>query len=543
MTSAPPPQPPVAFAAVAAALPDRTALVEPDGRTLSYGELAARVHQLAHALSDMGLRTGDGVAAILPNSRHYFELRLATGESGLYFTPISYHLTAPEIAYIVADCEAKAVVVDESLLGPAEQALDEAGFPADRRIVVGEAAGWTGYEDLLRKQPTTPPDPPRAGSVMMYTSGTTGRPKGVRRPLQPGPPQLPPLVRDLMIRLDVVQDHEIQLAAAPLYHGAPGVFADAGINRGHTIVIAHRPTTEEWLQLIERHRISVAFAVPTVLHRMLRLPEEVRKRYDTSSLRSFVNGAAPCPAEVKRAAIDWLGPVVNDFYAATEGPATAVTAQEWLTKPGTVGRPLSGIEIRIVDSAKKPLPVGEIGNIYYSPPFPFEYFKDPEKTAEASIDGLFTVGDMGYLDEDGWLFLCDRRTDLIISGGVNVYPAEVEAVLLAHPDVADAAVIGVPDEEWGHRVTAVVQPEAGVAAGDELAGRLTEHCRTLLAGFKIPRVITFTEKLPRTPTGKVLRRELRGAHATGTPATGTPAAETPVTGTPATETPATPLDE
>ncbi|MFK0284311.1 AMP-binding protein [Streptomyces sp. NPDC090499] len=499
------------FAEVAAAAPDRTALVEPDGDSLTYGELNSRVNQLTHALHAVGLRTGDGVAAVLPNSRHYFELRLATGRSGLYFIPISHHLTAAEIAYIVEDCEARVVVVHESLLASAAQALDEIGVPAERRVVVGSAAGWTGYEDLLHGQPATPPGIPRAGSIMMYTSGTTGRPKGVRRRLPDGPPQVTPTELNLTSRLGIHPGHEVQLASAPLYHAAPGVFVNAGLNFGHTIVIARRPAPEEWLRLVERHRVSITFAVPTVLHRLLRLPEEIRRQYDTSSLRSLVHGAAPCPADIKRAAIDWLGPVVHEFYAATEGPATAVTAQEWLGRPGTVGYALPGIEIRILDPDGSPLPAGESGGIYYSPSYDFEYFKDADKTAAAVHDGLLTAGDIGYLDEDGWLFLCDRRTDLIISGGVNVYPAEVEAVLLSHPDVADAAVVGVPDAEWGHRVTAVVQPEAGVAGGDELTAQLTAYCRTLLAGFKIPRTITFTDRLPRTPSGKVRRHELRPA--------------------------------
>lgn len=511
MPDTPSSQEPLGFADVAATTPDRTALIEPDGRSLTYGELNARVNQLVHALAALGLKTGDGVAAILPNSRHYFELRFATGRSGLYFIPISHHLTAAEIAYIVEDCEARVVVVDASLLGTAERALDEVGFRADGRIVVGAAAGWVGYEDFLREQPTTPSERPRSGSIMMYTSGTTGRPKGVRRQLPEGPPQVTETELNLTRPLGILPGHEVQLAAAPLYHGAPGVFANAGLNFGHTIVIAQRPTPEEWLRLIDRHKVSITFTVPTVLHRLLRLPEEVRGRYDTSSMRSLVHGAAPCPAEVKRAAIDWFGPVVHEFYAATEGPATTATAREWLARPGTVGRPLRGIEVRVVDAAGNALPAGETGTVYYSPSFEFEYFKDTEKTANSMKDGLFTVGDVGYLDEDGWLFLCDRRTDLILSGGVNVYPAEVEAVLLAHPDVADAAVIGVPDAEWGQRVAAVVQPEAGVAAGDELAGRLTEHCRTQLASFKIPRSMTFTGRLPRTAMGKVRRHELRTA--------------------------------
>lgn len=502
----------VGFSTVASADPGRIAVIEPDGTSMTYGELARRVNQLSHAFTAMGLRPGQCVAAMLPNRRTYFELRLATGQSGLYFTPISHHLTAPEIAYILADSEAKAVVVDGSLLEVAGLAMDDVGFPAERRFAVGGASRWSDYDELLAGLPTTEPDDLLAGDFMGYTSGTTGRPKAVRKPLPAGPPQVSDYVVNYMARLGIFPGREVHLVGAPLYHAAPGTYAYFALNLGHTVVVAERPNPERLLQLVDQYRVSITVTVPTVLHRLLRLDGHIREKYDLSSLRSVVHGAAPCPVEVKRRAIEWLGPIVNEFYGATEGSATAVTAGEWLTKPGSVGYPLPGIRVRILDERGDPLPPGEVGHVYYTPSVPVEYFKAEEKTAAAMRGDFFTAGDLGYLDEDGWLFLCDRRTDLIVSGGVNIYPAEIEAALLAYPEVADAAVIGVPDEEWGQRAVAVVQPESTVVPGDQLAERLTAHCRSMLAGFKVPRSIEFTSKLPRTDAGKLLRRELRAAY-------------------------------
>ncbi|MEL3946519.1 AMP-binding protein [Streptomyces sp. LNU-CPARS28] len=502
----------IGFGAVAAAHPDRTALVEPDGTTLSYGELAARVHRLAHALAGLGLGPGDCVAAMLPNSRAFFELRLATGRSGLYFTPFSHHFTTAEVTHVVADSGARVVVVDASLLDVAGPALDAAGIPAERRLVWGTGQpprGWTDYESLLASAPTTPPPHPRAGAVMLYTSGTTGRPKAVRRALSEAPPGPSPYELDFMARVGVHAGAYTQLCAAPLYHAAPGLFANMAMQLGHTAVIAERPGTEDWLELIGRHRVNALFAVPTVLHRLLRLPDEARGRYDVSSLGAVVHGAAPCPPEVKRRAIDWLGPVLYEFYAATEGGVSAADSADWLARPGTVGRPLAGTEVRILDGDGRPVAAGETGGVYFRPAVPFAYHKDAEKTERSMRNGYFTAGDEGYADEDGWLYLRDRRTDLIISGGVNVYPAEVEAVLIAHPDVADVAVVGVPDAEWGQRVAAVVQPEPGIPGDDAFADRLAAHCRGALAGFKVPRVIEFRERVPRSEAGKVLRREIR----------------------------------
>ncbi|MGH3949731.1 MAG: AMP-binding protein [Pseudonocardiaceae bacterium] len=502
----------IGFATIASADPGRIAVVEPDRSQWTYGELVCRVNQLSHAFAAMRLRPGHCVAAIVPNSRTYYELRLAACQTGLYFTPISHHLTAPEIAYLVADSEATLVIVDASLLGVAGPALDEIGFSRDHRLVVGEAPGWTNYEELLAGFPETAPDQLLAGDFMGYTSGTTGRPKAVRKALPGGPPRTSEFQLDYMARLGIFPGHEVHLVGAPLYHAAPGAFSTIALNLGHTVVVAERPGPEQLLKLVERHGVTVTFTVPTMLHRLLRLPPDVREKYDTSTLRSVVHAAAPCPVPLKRQAIEWLGPVISEFYGATEGPATALTSHEWLTKPGSVGYPLAGLEVRILDALGKPLPAGQIGSVFYTLPTPFEYFKAEEKTASAMRDGLFTAGDVGYLDEDGWLFLCDRRTDLILSGGVNIYPAEIEAALIMHPDVADAAVIGVPDDEWGQRAVAIVQPEQGVAAGHGFVERLTTHCRSMLAGYKVPRTIEFTSQLPRTSAGKLLRRELREAH-------------------------------
>lgn len=504
---------PVGFGAVAAAHPDRVAVIDPDGTSVTFGELAARVNQLSHGLRAEGLGPGDCIVAMTPNSRAYYELRFAAAQIGLYFTPISHHLTHPEIAYLVTDSEAKAVFVDASLLKTAAPALDEAGFAPEGRFVIGGDDAWRDYEQLLAGHPVTPPPSLTAGDVMGYTSGTTGRPKGVRKPLSGQPPTVPAFVLDFMARLDIHPGPGVHLVVSPLYHAAPGTFSSIALHFGHTVVIAERPDAEQILRLVQRHEANVMFTVPTMLHRIVRLPEAVRNRYDTSSLRSVVHAGASCPVEVKRRAIACLGPVITEFYGATEGSATALTTPEWLRKPGSVGLPLAGSAIRIVDPEGRPLPAGEVGTVYYRLPTPFAYFKDPEKTSGAMRDGLFTAGDVGHLDEDGWLFLCDRRTDLILSGGVNIYPAEIEGVLVGSPEVADAAVIGVPDEEWGQRVVAVVQPETGVTPGEELAERLTEHCRSRLAGFKTPRRIEFMEQLPRTPTGKMLRRELRDRYA------------------------------
>ncbi|MFP5072136.1 AMP-binding protein [Pseudonocardia nantongensis] len=502
----------IGFGAIASTDPDRVAVIEGDGTPTTYGELARRVDRLSRGFAAHGLRPGDAVAAVLPNRRAYFELRLATGQSGLYLTPVSHHGTVAEVGYLVSDSEARLVVADRSLVDTVGAALDGLGFPGADRFAVGGAPGWTDYEQLLSGVSDGPPAEPRAGEVMGYTSGTTGRPKAVRKPLPDGPPRLSPYVLGFMARLDIRPGHEVHLAAGPLYHAAPGTFATLALQLGHTVVLAERPTPEDWLHLVERHRVSVTFTVPTMLHRLVRLPAQVRDAHDTSSLRSVVHAGAPCPPEIKHRAIDVLGPVLTEFYGATEGTATALTSAEWLTKPGSVGYPLPGIRVRVLDEDGRDARTGEAGTVYFTPAAPFEYLKDAAKTASAMHDGLFSAGDIGHLDQDGWLFLHDRRTDLVISGGVNLYPAEIEGVLAAHPAVADAAVIGVPDPEWGQRAVAIVAPEPDATAGTPLAEALIAHCRSTLAGYKVPRAVEFTDALPRTSSGKLLRRDVRDAY-------------------------------
>ncbi|GAB3291457.1 AMP-binding protein [Parasphingorhabdus pacifica] len=498
----------VDFFEVARTHPRRAALICSDGAVVSFATLAERVNQLSHALRSSGLRTGDCVAALVHNGQEYFELRLATWQSGLHFTPVDHHLAATEVEYIVQNSEARMLIVDRTLTGLGESALS--AVPPHNRFAVGGAVGWRTYEDLFTGRGRVRPQDVVAGQVMLYTSGTTGRPKGVRRSITGKRPQVGQYHLDFMERLGIRPGEGVHLVLSPLYHAAPGTFSTIALHFGHTVVIGGRPEPEHVLRLIEEHGVTTTFTVPTVLHRLLRLSDEVRAKYDTSSLASVVHAGAPCPVHVKQAAIEWLGPVLSEFYGATEGSATAATSSEWLRKPGTVGYPLPGAQVRIFDVAGNRLGAGEVGSVYFrSGISDFEYFKDESKTAESTRGDFVTAGDVGYVDKDGWLFLHDRRTDLILSGGVNIYPAEVESVLLQDSAVADAAVIGEPDEEWGQSVLAIVQPVSEETPDVDLARRLTEHCREFLGGFKVPRRIEFTTRLPRTDTGKLLRRQLR----------------------------------
>ena len=498
------------FDSVVRESPDRTALIDVDGRTRTFRQLAERVNQVSHALRRLGMSTGDVVAGAFVNRSAYYELRLAAQQIGLYFTPINYHLTASEIAYILADSHASVVVADAATAQVVDEALSLGDHRVGHRVSVAEPLpGWLDYEDVLADEPVEAPVDLIAGEFMGYTSGTTGYPKAVRKPLTDRLPGLSAFTVNHMRRLGIHAGDGVHLACGPLYHAGPGSFSIAALHLGHTVVIAERPRSEEILALIERHQITATFTVPTVLHRILRLPDEVLTSYDVSSMRALVHAGAPCPASVKRMAIEYFGPVVNEFYGTTEGSATAATASEWLTKPGTVGYPLPGIEVRVLGDEGESLPPGEVGDIYFTPPGPFEYWHDPDKTRAAMHDGFFSAGDMGYLDEDGWLFMSDRRSDMILSGGVNIYPAEIEAALISHPDVADVAVIGVPDEEWGGRVVAVVQPADAIQPGPGLTERLRVHCGEQIARYKMPRAFDYVEELPRNAAGKLQRAKVR----------------------------------
>jgi long-chain acyl-CoA synthetase len=501
----------IGFWHIAEADPHRTALIDPEGVACSYGELHESSNRLTHGLRALGLRHGDTVAMVLPNERAFVEAYLAAMQAGFYLTCINYHLTAPEIAYIVDDCDAKVFLVGERFAVTGTAAADELDFPLKRRLASGKVDGFRPLQDIMADQPGTPPDDRRAGQTMLYTSGTTGRPKGVRRALPNADPDTAASLASLLATLfGITPGPGAHLCAGPLYHAAPLAFGTGALHLGQTLVLVDRWDAEQTLQLIEQHCITTSHMVPTMFHRLLALPAEIKGRYDLSSLHAVIHAAAPCPVDVKRKMIEWWGPVIHEYYAATEGGGTYVNAAEWLEHPGTVGRPFPGATIRIYDDEGRECPIGQPGSVYMGSPIgEFEYHNDPAKTAANRRDGLFTVGDVGYLSSDGWLYLCDRKSDMIISGGVNIYPAEIEAALLSHPMVGDAAVFGIPNDEWGEEVKAVIEPAAGVVADDSLGEELLLHCRAQLAAYKCPRSIDFRDELPRYPTGKLYKRLLR----------------------------------
>jgi long-chain acyl-CoA synthetase len=491
--------------------PDRLALVTPDGREVRAGELLADVNRLVHGLRARGLAAGGVVASLLPNGAPLVTTLLAAMQAGWHYTPLNTHLTGPEVSYIVADAGVCALVADARHADVATAAAEEAGVPTAGRVGVGSLPGFVPFEAVLAGQPAERPAERLAGQFMQYTSGTTGRPKAVQR-------RIPVFDPDAMVaalafnleRYDVTPggDH-VHLCTSPMYHMAPLAFAYFSLHFGHPVVLMDGWDAEGALALIERHRVTTTHLVPTQLHRLLRLPASVRARYDVSSLRHVMHAAAPCPPEVKRAILDWWGPVLYEYYGATEGGGTMVRSEEWLRKPGTVGRPWPGAGVRVLDDAGRDLPPGEVGTVYLKLTADFAYKDDPDKTAAGRRDGYFTVGDVGFLDEDGYLFLRDRKIDMIITGGVNVYPAEVEAALLAHDEVADVAVFGVPDDDRGEVVQAVVEPATGSVPGPELEARLLAHCSARLARYKCPRSVAFVPALPRDPNGKLYKRKLR----------------------------------
>ncbi|MEO7573992.1 MAG: AMP-binding protein [Acidimicrobiales bacterium] len=483
----------VAFAA--ARTPDRPAVIAPTGDR-SYAELNANANRLVRALRRRGLGAGDSVALLSANRAEFAETYAACTRAGFRLTTVNWHLTPDEAAYIVADCQARAFVADVS------SAAVPSAVDVDVRLAVGgDLDGFERWDEVLAGEEGDDIDGPSLGTAMLYTSGTTGYPKGVHRPPDP----------DGLIAaasLFGYRDGDIHLVTGPLYHTAPYNFGlQAPLTCGVTTV--HMPAwdPEQALALIEEHRVTHTHLVPTMFHRLLALPEEVKARYDTSSLKNVLHGAAPCPVPVKQAMIDWWGPVIWEYYGATEGAATAVDSATWLRKPGTVGLTDPDL-LHIGDEEGGRVPVGEEGLVWIkaSDTGRFEYFGDADKTGGAYRGDHFTLGDIGRIDEDGYLFLTDRTANLIISGGVNIYPAEVDAVLLQHPAVADVAVIGIPDEECGESVLAVVERKPGVHVEP---AELLAFCRERLATFKCPRAVDFVDQLPRDDNGKLYKRRLR----------------------------------
>ncbi|WP_214400873.1 acyl-CoA synthetase [Pseudonocardia lacus] len=497
---------------IAADEPDRTAVVDPDGRSVTYGELAAMADRYGRGLQAMGLGPGDAVVLMLPNGVEMVALHFAAQQTGLYTVAVNWHLVGPEVAYILADSGAKAYFAHERFADVAVAAAEEAGFPEPGRFAVGDVPGFRPLADLGAAEPAGRPDVRTLGAPMLYTSGTTGRPKGVRRPLTGADPDDAPGTALWFFGIFGLAPHDghVHLCGSPLYHTAVLNFVTISVQLGHTAVLMDRWDPAEMLRLVERHRVTHSHMVPTQFVRLLALPERERTRYDLSSLRTMIHGAAPCPQEVKRRMLDWWGPVITEYYAATEGGGTTATAEDWLRKPGTVGLPWPGSVVKVLDERGEELPPGEPGLVYLRMgTSTFSYHRDEAKTRAARVGDLFTLGDVGHLDTDGYLFLHDRKADMIIVNGVNVYPAEIEGELAAHPKVADVAVFGVPHPERGEEIKAVVQPADGAEPGDALTAELLEFAGTRLARFKLPRSIDYVDALPRDPNGKLYKRKLR----------------------------------
>jgi long-chain acyl-CoA synthetase len=500
--------------------PNVLALVDPNGRKFTRGELLAECNKVVGGLRTLGLAHGDVVAINSPNCAEYFILSLACTQAGFYLTPINWHLAPAEVAYVVKDCGAKAFIGHERVAEICSKAADEIGFPADARFAIGDIDGFRPFSDLSAGQSDATPENRAAGTIMNYTSGTTGNPKGVKRPLAPAEVD-PNLIFSMMtVFLGMfgiqAEDDNVHICGSPLYHTAVLIWSSSSLHFGQPVVLMDKWDAEEMLRLIDEYKCTTSHMVPTQFHRMLALPEAVRAKYDCSSTRTMVHAAAPCPPDVKRRMIEWWGPSIYEYYAATEGGGTLVTPEEWLEYPGTVGRPWQNAEIRIFDDEGHEVAQGEQGTIYMllGETAKFEYKDDAAKTKEnrlAADDGktFFTVGDVGYLNEAGYLFLCDRKIDMIISGGANIYPAEIENVLLSHPKVGDVAVFGIPNEDWGEEIKAVIEPIEGVIAGDALSEEILAFCKEKLAKFKTPKSIDYTNDMPRDPNGKLYKRKLR----------------------------------
>jgi long-chain acyl-CoA synthetase len=507
---------PIGLWAIAEDMPDKTAVVEPDGTLVTYAELASQADRYGRGLQALGLGPQDAVAALLPNSATALVVYFAAIETGLYVVPVNWHLAAAEVAYILGDSGARAFVAHERFAGVATEAADLAGIGP--RFAVGSVPGFEPLAALGDDGSAGRPSQRTHGAPMLYTSGTSGRPKGVRRPLTGMDPDDAAAMAPWFFSLfDLAPfgDH-VHLCCSPLYHTAVLNFSAISIQLGHPVVLMDGWDAEQMLRLIQDHRVTHTHAVPTQFRRLLALPDPVRTKYDTSSLRAVIHSAAPCPPEIKRRMIEWMGPVIVEYYAATEGGGTMITSPQWLSKPGSVGLPWRGSQVRVLDRTRHEVPAGVQGLVYMKMgSSTFAYHHDQEKTQEAWADEMFTVGDIGYLDEDGYLFLCDRSSDMIISGGVNIYPAEIESELSCHPAVADVAVFGIPHDDWGEEIKAVVEPAATAEPGDALTQELLAFLAGRVAKFKLPRTIDYVAELPRDPNGKLYKRKLRDPYWAG----------------------------
>lgn len=489
-------------------------ILYPSGTVVTFDDLEARANRLAHRFRQAGLREGDTVAILMENNEHIHAVMWAARRSGLYYVPINTHLTAAEAAYIVDNSAAKAIIgsaaLRETCAGLAEQL--PRGLP-ELLLIAAEnedegLPGWERYPECVVGQPDTPIDDEIEGDLLQYSSGTTGRPKGIKRELPHVPPADAPGMMSALVGFWMTPD-SVYLSPAPLYHTAPSVWSMSAQAGGITTVVMEKFDAEGCLDAIQRHRVTHGQFVPAMFTRMLKLPDAVRHSYDLSSLQRVMHAAAPCPVEIKKQMIDWWGPIIDEYYASSEAHgSTLITAEDWLAHPGSVGKPMGGA-VHILDENGDELPAGQAGEIYFEGGYSFEYLNDPTKTASSrSKHGWATVGDIGYVDDEGYLYLTDRRHHMIISGGVNIYPQEAENLLVTHPKVMDAAVFGVPDDEMGQRVTAVVQTVDPADATDAFGDELLAWLRDRLAHYKCPRSIAFEAQLPRTDTGKLYKNGL-----------------------------------
>lgn len=503
----------------AGACPDKPAAIIADtGESLSFGALEQVANQGAHLFRSLGLQAGDTVAIWMPNSLRYFEFYWAAQRAGFFIVPVSTALRSEEAAFILHDSDAKLLLTDGSIEAAA-------GFLATHRDAAGALAhiywgdtplaGVPSWADAVAAFPPTPIADESAGYQMVYSSGTTGRPKAVRVPLAGGPAAVEnPLATRILAQYDLA-DSDIYLSTAPLYHAAPIFYTTAMQRIGVTTVIMRKFDAEQTLALIERFGVTCTQMVPTMFVRLLRLPDDVRQRHDLSSLRVVIHAAAPCPVDVKQRMIDWLGPIIYEFYGGSEGNgSTFITSAEWLAKPGSVGRANWGT-LHICGPDGEELPAGATGLVYFEGGYDFRYLNDAEKTRESRHPqhwGWSTLGDIGHVDADGYLFLTDRQSFTIVSGGVNIYPQEVENLLATHPKVADVAVIGVPDAEMGEAVKAVVQLVDPKDATPATAADIIGYCRQHLSSIKAPRSVDFDPQLPRLDTGKLYKQQIRARY-------------------------------
>lgn len=514
----------------AEARPDDMAVKDEFGET-SWSDFNSRVNQLIHALRSVGLKAGDTFSVVSGNRREYIEAFAAAAHGGWLLVPINWHLVPEEVAYVLADSGSKALLVDARFIELGERTLEQSGRPnLDAVVIMGteadtfaeETTSFYTYEDFLADQDDSEPADQMLGGPMFYTSGTTGHPKGVKGSMsQTGAPvETLKMIGDGMSGMLSIEPGGRSLLVGPIYHSAQWAFSFLPLLAGSSIVMRHKFDAAETVRLIDEEQITNTHLVPTQFTRMLRLDDEDKAAYRGDSLKIVWHGAAPCPPEIKRQMIDWWGPVVCEYYGSTEGAIiTTVTSEEWLQRPGTLGKPTPITEIIVVKEDGSRAETGESGSLYVRNLMgsDFEYHNDPEKTENAHLEpGVFTFGDIGYLDEDGYLYMSDRKIDMIISGGVNIYPAEIEAVLISHPAVLDAAVFGIPNDEFGEEVKAAVELAAGIKPEPQLEEDLIAHCREHLAGFKTPKSVDFEASLPRHPTGKLLKRLLRDKYWEGT---------------------------